>query len=206
MARKREHPAVESAKGLKVTLFADLVVMGHTFTVDAAFGEGDTVFGIKLGDLSLGDIVRYMVGLVPGPEDFKLDAPWSILNEINLRDLEFKFNATKGRAGFTYRNLNLDLSFVRLDDIELWYGPKSAKSSNRTLEVKLFGRVLDKTYAYPDQPLSWELLEAAGTRGAKRRAQDIRARLPRTWAERYAARHRGAEVDEGHHRRPRRRV
>ncbi len=159
MARKREHPAVESAKGLKVTLFADLVVMGHTFTVDAAFGEGDTVFGIKLGDLSLGNIVRYMVGLVPGPEDFKLDAPWSILNEINLRDLEFKFNATKGRAGFTYRNLNLDLSFVRLDDIELWYGPKSAKSSNRTLEVKLFGRVLDKTYAYPDQPLSWELLK-----------------------------------------------
>jgi LysM repeat protein len=144
--------------GLTTTVFADLVVMGRTFRVETTFGVGDTVFGVSLGDLSLGDILRYMVGLVPGAGTLKLESPWSVLNEINLRDLEFKYNATQGKVGFTYRHLNLDLVFVRIDDLELWYGPKSTDATTRTLEVRLFGRLADKTYTYPDQPFSWEPL------------------------------------------------
>lgn len=144
--------------GLTTELFTDLAVMGRTFRVEATFGAGDTVFGLRLGDLSLGDILRYMVGLAGGPADFKLEPPWSVLNEINLRNLEFTFNATQGKAGIVYQHLNLTLPFVSIDAIELWYGPKDATSRTRTLDVRLYGQLLDRKYPYPDQPLSWELL------------------------------------------------
>ncbi|MEZ5292018.1 MAG: LysM peptidoglycan-binding domain-containing protein [Vicinamibacterales bacterium] len=156
-------PRANADGGLRTSLYADVVVMGRTFRVETAFGSGDTIFGVRLGDVSLGEILQYLVSLVPGAGHFSLDAPWSALNEVPLRNLELQLNATTNAVGFTYDQLNLNLAFARIDVLELWYGPGDAagatgEAAASSLQVKLYGRFLDKTYAYPDQPLGWDLL------------------------------------------------
>lgn len=155
---RRVSKRIGVAEGVEVKVFGDFGIGGVPLRLSATFGAEHTVFEAKLGDLSLGDIVRQVVRLAIPSLDFKLHPPWDVLNSINLRDLTFKLDTTEGRVGFTYEHLDIDLTFLRLDVLELWYTAYPKAGKTRTVDVKLYGRFLDRVYDFPNHPLSWDLL------------------------------------------------
>ena len=148
----------DSAEGTELSVFGDFGIGGVPLRLTATFAKAGPIFKARLGDLSLGDIVRQVVHLADPSHDFRLAPPWDVLNSINLRDLIFQIDASKGRVGFTYKHIDLDLKFLRIDALELWYTAYSEEDQSKPVELKLYGRFLDKIYDFPDHPLSWDLL------------------------------------------------
>ena len=146
------------AEGLELSVFGDFGIGGVPLRLTATFDKAGPIFEARLGDLSLGDIVRQVVHLADPSHDFKLAPPWDVLNSVNLRDLTFQIDSSKGRVGFTYTHIDLDLKFLKIDALELWYTAYPEEGQSKPVDLKLYGRFLDKVYDFPDHPLSWDLL------------------------------------------------
>ena len=148
----------ETAEGVEVSVFGDFGIGGVPLRLTATFTEAGPIFEARLGDLSLGDIVRQVVHLADPSLDFKLAPPWDVLNSVNLRDLTFKIDTSESRVGFSYMDIDLDLKFLKIHALELWYTAYPKDGQTRSVDVKIYGHFLDKVYDYPHHPLSWDLL------------------------------------------------
>jgi LysM repeat protein len=154
----RKPQRMDHAEGLELSVFGDFRIGGVPLRLTAAFAKSGPIFEAKLGDLSLGDIVRQVVHLAAPSLDFKLTPPWDVLNSVNLHDLTFQIDSSHGRVGFTYEHIGVDLKFLTIETLELWYTAYPEEGQTSSVEVKLYGRFLDKVYDYPHHPLSWDLL------------------------------------------------
>jgi hypothetical protein len=143
--------------GVEVELYGNFDIRGVPLRVSTRFGETATVFEARLGDLSLGEVIEYVVGLAVQNADVKLPPPWNVLNSVSLRDLVLRLDVTHGSVGVVYQHIGLDLGFLHLDALELTYGPDAANGA-RSVDLKLYGRLLERSFPYPDRPLSWDLL------------------------------------------------
>jgi len=157
-------PAAQSQ--LEVELTGLFRIRQLALELQARFGKGvDTVFLAQLGDLSLGAIIEYLVGLaVPGFR-LELSPPWDVINSINLRNLTFEVNVTQSKIGFSYGNLGLDLTFLKLEKVQVFFSLKG----KRSVDIAVFGSVLGKDFS--KDPITWDLLNqpppSVPTRGAK---------------------------------------
>ncbi len=128
------------------TITVDAVLLGMNFKVGYKFGKPDTevflqwedivctytsspqqdTISLVFGDKSLGDIVTDLMHSFD--PDFKLSAPWNIINSINLNGLSFQY--TRYPAGspkegqdsmqIIYKNANaLDFTFIKFTQITL---------------------------------------------------------------------------------------
>ena len=143
---------------MELSVFGDFGIGGVPLRLTATFAKTGPIFKARLGDLSLGDIVRQVVHLADPSHDFKLAPPWDVLNSVNLRDLTFQIDSSQGRVGFTCKHIDLDLKFLKIDVFELWYTAYPEEGQPKSVDLKLYGRFLDKVYDFPDHPLSWDLL------------------------------------------------
>jgi LysM repeat protein len=129
------------------------------FSVDGTISNDpdiDTVFQIQLVNKTLGDLVVLLVKMIDPNLDFSLQAPWSVLNAINLEDFVFNVNVTKGTVSITY-NINLDLFFMSLHSVSLTYARVNGKGTVKFgLECDFLGQSYGK-----DKPLEWDLLNEA---------------------------------------------
>ncbi len=157
-------PAAQSQ--LEVELTGLFRIRQLALELQARFGKGvDTVFLAQLGDLSLGAILEYLVGLaVPGFR-LELPPPWDVINSINLRNLTFEVNVTQSKIGFSYGNLGLNLTFLELEKVQVFF----SVSGKRSVDIAVFGSVLGKDFS--KDPITWDLLNqpppSVPTRGAK---------------------------------------
>jgi len=113
-----------------------------------------TILTVRLGDLSFGEILEYLVNLALPGESRRLGAPWDVLYQINFKNLELEVNLTTSDVAVAYR-LDLDLKFARFDKIGLIY--KSVNGEGRVF-VELEGEFLGQNFGGDDEPLAWDVL------------------------------------------------
>ena len=83
---------------------------GSVWTPRRRSGPGaDTILSVRLGDLTLGELIRFLVDKAEPGLDVQLTPPWDFLNTINLHSFTFEVDLTRFRIGFRYD----DIGFAR---------------------------------------------------------------------------------------------
>lgn len=136
--------------------FADLWLQAATAWVDGKTKDGKTaprhqVIAVTLGGATLGEVLEELVGLVAPTLEFKLDAPWDVLNRIELSRFTLTVDPTDRVIELTY-DLNQDLVVMFIGKI----GAKATLGDSGQVELILTGRLLDQEYT-KDKPLSWDV-------------------------------------------------
>jgi len=122
-------------------------------------GVKETILTIRLGDLSFGEIIEYLINLALPGESRRLPTPWDVLYQINFKNLSLVVNLTTNDIKLTYR-IDLDLKFARFDAITLLY--KSVNGEGRVY-VELDGEFLGQPFGGDDgEPLAWDVINEPG--------------------------------------------
>ena len=144
-------------RSTELELLASLQLFGQPVDASATLASGtDTILTVQFGDVTLGEMLTYLVSKAEPGLDFKLTPPWDLLNTINLHDLVFEVDLTNFRVGFGYDGLDVNIPLISLDRIEVWYSP-ATKARNKSVDLSLFGSFLGITFS-GGQGLTWDLL------------------------------------------------
>ena len=145
------------AGGTQLELLMALELFGLRVDAAADFGPGvDTILSVRLGDLTLGDLIRFLVDKAEPGLDVKLTPPWDFLNTINLHDFTFEVDLTRFRIGFRYDDIGFDTPFISLSGIQVFYSSATADRS-KSVDLSLFGSFLGMDFT-KDPGLTWDLL------------------------------------------------
>lgn len=113
----------------------------------------EKILTVKLGGLSFGEILEYLVNLADATADFKLPAPWDVLDNIRFDDLSLTVNLTQKSIGIVYE-LNRDLVLADIKTIFLTYLHRDGKG---TVDIGITGNFMGQTYTDLN-PLRWDML------------------------------------------------
>src|SRR3954449_6105224 len=163
-----------SGSGVQLELLMTLDLFGLRADASATFGPGrDTVLAVRLGDRSLGELIRFLVDKADPGLDFQLPPPWDVLNTINLHDFTFEVDLTRSRIGFRYDGIGLDLPLINLSAVQVFYSLPVA-GRGKSVDLSLFGSFLGIDYTR-DPGLTWDLLTqpAPAVPGAGARVFDL---------------------------------
>ena len=87
--------------------------------------------------ISLGDVITMLFRLLDPNFQPVLAPPWDLLNSINLSNLKLSFNTRKGVGIQTQDSLNIQLPFVEITSVQVWYGnPDGGSSENKGVNGK----------------------------------------------------------------------
>ncbi|HEY0603081.1 MAG TPA: LysM peptidoglycan-binding domain-containing protein, partial [Herpetosiphonaceae bacterium] len=140
-----------TSKSLTFTLRKD----GKELSASLSYGPTqDTILTVKLQKITVGDILTFLVNLVDPYLDFKLEAPWDLLNSIDLSSLSLTINLTKRTVGITYTN-KIELGFMTITSLTFTYEKVNGQS---TVTISLGGNFLGTTYDPANNPLKWDAL------------------------------------------------
>lgn len=118
---------------------------------------------LRLGDWSLGDMLASFTGWLKRP--VALDPPWSLLNEVNLKDFALTIDVGKETIALAYpadRDLGIKLGFVSIKQIKLTYQPKEKdKQKGVLLALKVSGFLgnFPDAESEKNQELAWNPAE-----------------------------------------------
>ncbi|MGH2944912.1 MAG: LysM peptidoglycan-binding domain-containing protein [Solirubrobacteraceae bacterium] len=127
---------------------------GITFTgTMTSSSTGDTIVTVRLGGLTFGEIVEYLVNLVEGTTGFKLPAPWDVLDKINFDDLALVLNVTQRTVGIEV-DIKENLGLVDIETLTLTYLHKGGGAS---VDIAMTGSFAGTAHT-KDNPLKWDML------------------------------------------------
>jgi LysM repeat protein len=154
----------------------------HTNTYSLKFGElmvsysnpdtqGKKVLLINFGNVTLGDIVSYLIKLADPAASSSLSAPWSALNSISLSNLSIIVNFTDNFIQVSYA-AKVNLGFISIDNIGLRYYRNYGQGR---VEFLLSGEFLGQSYG-KENPLAWNALggQPPAVPGAGNKLLDLR--------------------------------
>jgi LysM repeat protein len=115
-----------------------------------------TLLTIRFGDLSLGEILEYLVGLAVPGESRRLPSPWDLLYQVNFRDLSLKVDLDTYDVEVEYP-VGLKLGFASITTIGLLY--TTAGGEGQVL-LKLTGDFLGQPYGTDgkSEPVTWDVV------------------------------------------------
>lgn len=114
---------------------------------------GDEILSVSLGGMTLGALVESIVNRINPNKRFTLDAPWNLLNRIELTKFLFELNATKELASFVYRaQLNIK-GLMYIDTVGVQYDMKQRK-----VFFVLTGKLLGVSYG-EENPVAWDAID-----------------------------------------------
>lgn len=108
----------------------------------------------RLGGVTLGSILEYLVNLAAPTIGYKLDSPWDLLNRIDLSRFQLMFDPTDNMIELTC-DVGADIVVMRIDTIGVRYWKPNGKS---TVELILEGNFLGKSYT-GDDALAWDVID-----------------------------------------------
>ncbi|MEW2116966.1 LysM peptidoglycan-binding domain-containing protein [Streptomyces sp. NPDC005474] len=168
--------------GMELELVYAFDQLRKTSTYDLKFGElavsyanpdarGKRVLHIDFGNVTLGDILSYLVRLADPAASPSLDGPWSALGSISLSNLSVQVNFTDNVIEVDYA-AKVDLGFISLDNIGLRY---SRDFGQGRVDVLLQGEFLGQKYGQ-DRPLGWNAVggQPPAVPGAGSKVLDLR--------------------------------
>lgn len=116
-------------------------------------GNREEILAVSLGGMTLGGLVETIVGMINPNRKFTLDAPWSLLNKIELDKFLFELNATRNQASFLYQAKLEITGLMYLDTVGLRYD-----MDRRKVFFVLTGKLLGTEYSQ-DNPIMWDALD-----------------------------------------------
>ena len=154
----------------------------HTNTYSLKFGElmvsysnpdtqGKKVLLINFGNVTLGDIVSYLIKLADPAASSALSAPWSALNSISLSNLSIIVNFTDNFIQVDYA-AKVNLGFISIDNVGLRY---YRNYGSGRVEFLLAGEFLGQSYG-KENPLAWNAIggQPPAVPGAGNKLLDLR--------------------------------
>ncbi|MFP5246278.1 MAG: hypothetical protein ACLGH0_06245, partial [Thermoanaerobaculia bacterium] len=118
-------------------------------------GKTTRLLQVRFPDITLGDILTWLVSLAAPDLDFSLPAPWSVLNEINLKNLLLSVDLDTKAVTLLYA-VNVNLVFMELYGIGVTYDSKGGQPGVR---LALSGRFLDQEYSIDrGNALEWDVV------------------------------------------------
>ncbi|WP_406511397.1 hypothetical protein OG851_03005 [Streptomyces sp. NBC_00161] len=131
--------------------FGDLWVSAAT----SRRGEDNhQVVSVRLGGVTLGEIIEYLIGLAAPTVKVTLDPPWDILSRIDLSSFVLTVDPTESTVEFTYAT-TANLGVMSADTVGVRW--KRQPDGRATVEMVLTGSFLGQDYP-AQRPLSWDLL------------------------------------------------
>jgi hypothetical protein len=126
-----------------------------TQQLDPKTNVKQTILTIRLGDLSLGEILDYLIGLaVPGGSR-RLSTPWDVLYQVNFKNLSLTVNLTTSEVALSYL-IGLDLGFAQFTSVGLRYTNVNGEGR---VYLELIGEFLGQPFGGPNsEPLSWDVV------------------------------------------------
>ena len=129
-----------------------------TQQVDKKTQEKQSILTIRLGDLSLGEILEYLIDLALPGGNRRLSTPWDVLYQINFKNLSLVVNLATSDIGIDYK-FHLDLGFAQFTRIGLRY---TSVNGEGRVYLELDGEFLGQPFGGDDdEPLSWDVLNDA---------------------------------------------
>lgn len=133
-------------RGIQATLTQEL---------DPSTERPQDILTVRLGDLSFGEILDYLVGLAVPGSSRRLPSPWDVLYQINFTNLSLKVNLTKAEAMLTYP-VGLDLGFAQFASVGLRYTNVNGEGR---VYLELVGQFLGQPFGGGNgAPLSWDVV------------------------------------------------
>jgi LysM repeat protein len=122
---------------------------------DPKTGVKQTILTVRLGDLSLGEILDWLIGLaVPGGSR-RLATPWDVLYQVNFKNLSLMVNLTTNEIALKYA-IGLDLGFAYFTSIGLRYANVNGEGR---VYLEFDGQFLGQPFGGQDgEPLSWDVV------------------------------------------------
>jgi len=111
------------------------------------------VLSIRLGGVTLGAILEYLVNLAAPTIGFKLDPPWDVLNRIDLSSFTLTIDSVEGSVELTYA-ANVDLVGGHIDTVGARYLKRKGAPA---VELVLTGNLLGTEYK-DENALSWNVI------------------------------------------------
>lgn len=110
---------------------------------------------VRFPDVSLGELVEWLVGLAAPQLNFKLGSPWDLLNQINFKNLSLTVDLIRNSVTVQYA-VNASFLFVEITAVGLTYVREGGRGR---VKLALSGRFLDTTYSIDDgNPLEWDVV------------------------------------------------
>ncbi|MDQ2956507.1 MAG: hypothetical protein M3Y42_06050, partial [Actinomycetota bacterium] len=130
-----------------------------TQQVDKKTQEKQSILTIRLGDLSLGEILEYLIDLALPGGNRRLSTPWDVLYQINFKNLSLVVNLATSDIAIDYK-FHLDLGFAQFTRIGLRY---TSVNGEGRVYLELDGEFLGQPFGGDDdEPLSWDVLNDPG--------------------------------------------
>ncbi|MEO1030972.1 MAG: LysM domain-containing protein [Bacteroidota bacterium] len=114
----------------------------------------DNILTVHFPDLSLGDMLDYLVNIANPRVTVKLSSPWNLLYDINFKNLVLIVNMTTGEVDLDYK-IDLQLVFAYINTIGLAYVKEKGKGK---VKFRITGRFLDQQFT-SDDPLTWDAID-----------------------------------------------
>ncbi|WP_405527290.1 hypothetical protein OG592_06250 [Streptomyces avidinii] len=116
--------------------------------------DSHQVVSVRLGGVTLGEIIEYLIGLAAPTVKVTLDPPWDILYRIDLSSFVLTVDPTESTVEFTYAT-TANLGVMSADTVGVRW--KRQPDGRATVEMILTGNFLGQDYP-AQRPLSWDLL------------------------------------------------
>jgi len=120
---------------------------------DPATNVARQVITLTLGGKTLGELITYLANLALPGSNFTLDAPWDLLNRIELSAFAVTIDPGASAVELVY-DASVDLGFASISKVGLRYARTNGQGS---VQMILVGSVVGRTYP-ADKPLSWDVL------------------------------------------------
>ena len=121
--------------------------------------NGKDLLTVSMGGETLGSLVEKLVKLMNPNAHFKLAAPWSVINQIDLSRFQLVINVTDATAGFYYR-VGLKIpGLMKIEKIGIQYRPDEVTGVKKIF-FALTGSLLEQEYT-ETKPLSWDALDGS---------------------------------------------
>lgn len=155
--------AAPGQEGMEYAVFASgvLYILGFNLPVSLTLSKEEKVFKVGPISFTLGDIIKFLVGLVHPSWDYQLPAPWNILDSIGFQNLELEFDLNEKTIKLN-TGIQADFGFISITNISLVYHLRTPKDRKEGVILALQGTFLGIPIQSddPDEPdaLSWDLV------------------------------------------------
>lgn len=114
-----------------------------------------TLLTVRLGDLSLGEILEFLIGLAIPGETRRLPSPWDFLYKIDFRDLKLTVDLETHEVSLKYP-VELHLGFASIEEVGLVYRTDSGEGK---VLMQVAGEFLGLHYGTEGtEPVAWDVV------------------------------------------------
>lgn len=118
-------------------------------------GTNHQVLNVQLRGLTLGDVLTYFVRLAAPASEFSLEAPWDLLNKIDLSNFLLTLDRFNNTVSLVY-TVEADFGFIYVKSVGVRYSYKGKGK----VDLILSGRILTEKYGYDGKPpLGWDVVD-----------------------------------------------